>query len=141
MERDTFAVIVREKCANAKRQLYVKSAEAGERIMETCHVLKISTIRKVKYIRGLERLRNFYLYLITEFQNHYDTMTYLVESGNVKDDPYDRSRYEDCKLKIAAILRAKRRIQSKKKLSSRWTLMYLNTHITSQRMAEKYKTI
>ncbi len=87
------------------------------------------------------RLRDFYVKLISDFQAYHDTMVYLVEHGNVKEDSLDRERYEDCKVKIAAILRAKKRLQSKRRVSSRETLMYLNGYINQERMRDKYQAI
>lgn len=140
MERITFATIVRSKWAAAKKTIYVKVLRLGIAIENYSWKAFVWTKRAIKYTK-YHRVRDFYVQLISDFQSYHDTMVYLVECGNVKDDAKDREKYEDCKAKIAAILRAKRRLQLKRRVSSRETLMYLNGYINQERMRDKYQSI
>lgn len=140
MERITFATIVRSKWIAAKKIIYLGCLRLGTIIENYSCKAFVWTKRAIKYTKYY-RVRDFYVHLICDFQSYHDTMVYLVECGNVKDDAKDRERYEDCKFKISAILRAKRRLQLKRRVSSRETLMYLNGYINQERMRDKYKSI
>ena len=140
MERSTFAIIVRSKWAAAKKTIYVEVLRLGIAIENYSWKAFILARKAIKYTKHY-RVRDFYVKLICDFKSYHDTMVYLVECGNIKDDPKDREKYEDCKAKIAAIFRAKKRLQAKRKFSSKETLMYLNGYINQERMRDKYQPI
>ena len=140
MERITFATIVRSNWAAIQKKIYVGCLRLGIAIQIYSWKLFVLARKKVKYMKQY-RLREFYVRLISDFQGYHDTIVYLVECGNIKDDPKDRERYDDCKAKIAAILRAKKRLQAKRPVSSKETLMYLNGYINQERMRDKYQSI
>ena len=78
--------------------------------------------------------------LIVEFSKQHDEITDLVETGDVKYNAKDKERYEACKARIAVVLRAKRRIQSKNRVSNRSALVYLNNQLSSAPWKQKYYT-
>ncbi len=102
--------------------------------------IRIKVILVWKYSRGWVRLRDFHIDLIQDFAQQHHEITHLVETGDVKHNDKDRQKYESCKAKISVILRARRRIHPKNKISNRSALVYLNNQLSNALRKQKYET-
>lgn len=138
MERITFADTVRKEWTAVKRRIYVEGNRIGLSIEKNVSKFAVFAKRKAKSTKYY-RLRDFYVQLVTDFQLYHDTMVYLVEHGDVKYNEWDRRKYDECKAKISAIIRAKKRLQAKRRLTPRKMLFYLNGYIMQERMRDKYQ--
>lgn len=111
---------------------------AGQYILDVSYRTRIRTILLYKYLSRWRRAGNFYVSLIIEFEKQHKEIVWQVEQGNITNNMQSRLKYEESKRIIAAIIRARKRLENRGLASTGVKLFYLNNHLTYEQKRKPY---
>ena len=139
LENNTFVTALGNKCVQFKKSLDPQIEASNERIFFFLCKTKAKAKRSYKYVLGKIRMRRFIEWSITEYDNEYTKMTVIVDSSELKTDPEkSKAKYDLCKNNIGIILRANKRINTKRMVNKVQIFSCINTRIHLTRTKKKY---
>lgn len=119
--------------------LFAVGDSLGRMILSMARYIQIRSRLLIKKIAGWRRVGDFYIGLIEKFEKNHNRITELVEEGLMDLDPKKRFEYENCKSKISAIIRARKRFDKNNLASSRLISFHRQAYMFEKRFKAEHQ--